>query len=41
MAPMYPEGSLIDLDICDKYQGFVTSFYNGVYGEFLVLIKIK
>ena len=39
--PFHPEGGSNDSDICGRYQGFLTSFYNGAYGEILVLTKIK
>ena len=38
---IHPEGGLSDSDICGRYQGFLTSFYNRAYGEIIVLTKIK
>ena len=31
----HPAGSSSDSDICGRYERFLTSFYNGVYGEIL------
>ena len=38
---MHPEGGSSDSDICGRYERFLTSFYNGVYGENPGLTKIK
>ena len=38
---IHPEGGSSNSDICERYLGFLTSFYNGAYGEILVLTKIK
>ena len=37
----HPEESSSDSDICGRYQRFLTSFYNGVYGEIRGLTKIS
>ena len=41
VVPIHPEGTSKDSDICDTCQRILTSFCNGVYGEFLRGDKVE